>query len=377
MKHTPGFWTELDGGALLANVETIRRAAPRAKLAPVVKGNAYGHGMLRVARLLETSPHVAMLVVGTPESAIFLRKNKIKLPILLVGTWIAEQLPSLLRHNITPTIFSTECARLVNAAAKNSVVNCHLRVDTCDCGAGLDPRELPRLVASLADLPRVNIEAVYTHLFSSYTDPAATESALEKFDALFASLPQKIRRNVFRHAANSPAIFNHPRSHYQMVRPGNALYGLPFLRENGHSCPFGSHARQTDKNVRSPLKTCLTIKGRVTHIRESATPWKLGYHSRAHAARRLAIVPAGAAQAPWLFTQKNIEALVRGQRAKILSTGMEYLYLDVSKILNAQPGDEVVFLGKQGTDEITVSELMKKTSTDITLCERFGMTFES
>jgi alanine racemase len=300
-----------------------------------------------------------MCVVGTPDAALFLRKHRVALPLLLVGTWLPEQLPFLLRANVTPTLFSLDSARQLESAARRrrQVATCHLRVDTCDCGTGLDPRELPQLVASLPSLPHVRVEAIYTHLFSSYTDPAATTAALAAFDALFASLPASFRRRVFRHAANSPAIFNHPQSRYQMVRPGNALYGLPF---NGPDL----------------LQPCLAIKGRVTQIRETATPWKLGYHARAHAARRLAIVPAGASQAPWLLAHENTDALIRGQRAKLLSSGMEYLYLDISRIPDAQPGDEVVFLGKQGNDQITVRELMKKTAIDLTHCERLCMTEE-
>jgi len=356
--YQPGFWTEFDGAAFLQNINALHRiVGTRVKIAPVIKGNAYGHGIVRVARLLETSRLAAMFVVGTPDSALHLRKNRVASPLLLIGTWLPEQLPFLLRANVTPTLFSLDSARQLDAAARRrrQPATCHLRVDTCDCGTGLDPRELPQLVASLPSLPHVKIEAIYTHLFASYTDPAATTAALDTFDALFSSLPAWFRRNVFRHAANSPAIFNHPRSHYQMIRPGNALYGLPF-------------------NGPDVLKPCLAIKGRVTQIREAAAPWKLGYHSRAHAARRLAIVPAGASQAPWLLATENTDALVRGRRAQLLSSGMEYLYLDVSRIPDAQPGDEVVFLGKQGADEITVRELMQKTAIDLTHCERLCMT---
>ena len=361
--HPPGFWTELDEPALLGNLATLRRAAGgRARIAPVVKGDAYGHGMLRVARALEGLPRVAMLVAGTADAALSLRRHRVETPILLVGTWLPGELPGLLRHNITPSLFSADCARHVEAAARRlrRPAACHLRVDACDCGAGITPSEAPGLVGRLRALPHVRVEAVYTHLFASYADPAATEAALDVFDALFDSLPAWFRRGVFRHAANSPALFNHPRSRYQMVRPGNALYGLPLP-------PGAAHPG---------LRPCLSIKGRVTAVRGAASPWRLGYHSRAHAASRLAVVPAGAAQAPWLFSHGGADALVRGLRARILSTGMEYLYLDVSGIPAAQPGDEVVFLGRQGDDAITVAELMRKTNTDITLCERLVMTRE-
>ncbi len=359
--YTPGFWTEFNEQALLKNIEALRHLVGRGvMIAPVIKGNAYGHGMLRVARLLETSPHAAMFVVGTPDAALYLRKNKIKSPLLLIGTWLEEQLPLLLRHNVTPTLFSLDSARQVNVAARRrrKPATCHLRVDICNCGTGLDPAELPRLLEELPSLTHVKVEALYTHLFSSYTNAKATDCALDHFDKLFASLPAWFRQNVFRHAANTAAIFRHPRSHYQMVRPGNALYGLPF----------------TTSDAAYALQSCLAIKGRITLIRESATPWRLGYHSHPFRARRLATVPAGTTQAPWLFTQDAIPALVRGQRATLLSAGMEYLYLDVSHIPDAQTGDEVVFLGAQGHDEITVRELISKTKIDLTNCERFCIT---
>jgi len=363
----PAFWTELDAVALARNYRAIQKmAGRRVRLAPVIKGDAYGHGMLRVARAL-AGLQPPMFVVGTPDAALLLRQNGITTPVLLVGTWLPGQLPALLRHAVTPSLFSPACARHVDAAAKRlrlrEPVACHLRVDACDSGAGFAPVETPGFLETLPSLPRVRVAAVYTHLFASYTDPAATESALDVFDALFDSLPVGFRRGVFRHAANSPALLNHPRSRYDMARPGNALYGLPL--------PPGS------RGAAAPpvLHPCLSIKGRVTLVRASAAPWRLGYHSRAHAAQRLAVVPAGASQAPWLFSSHGgIEALVRGQRARVLSSGMEYLYLDVSRIPGAQPGDEAVFLGRQDGDEITVRELMQKTNTDLTLCERLCMT---
>ena len=364
MSRRPGFWTELDEAALAANLGALRRAVgPRVKIAPVIKGGAYGHGMVRVARALGRTRHAAMFVVGTPDAALTLRRAKITGPVLLVGTWLPDQLPPLLRQGVTPSLFSTECARHVEAAARRlrleSVV-CHLRVDVCGSGAGFDPAGMPALLGTLPALPRVRVAAVYTHLFASYTDPAATESALDAFDSFFAALPPAFRRGVIRHAANSPAIFNHPRGRYDMVRPGNALYGLPW---------------SVDEARDDGLQSCLAIKGRVTLVRGAVgtAPWRLGYHSRAHAARRLAVVPAGAAQAPWLLTRAGIDALVRGRRAPVLSSGMEYAYLDVSNIPDAQPGDEAVFLGRQGGEEITVRELMRKTGTDLTLCERLCM----
>lgn len=356
MSYLPNFWTEFDEAAMARNMDALqRRAGPGVRIAPVVKGDAYGHGMLRVTRALERMGGAAMFVLGSVDAAVWLRTQGIATPILLVGTWLPEHAPLLLQHAVTPTLFSPGSAAALNAAA-TAPAACHLRVDTCHCGTGMAPGELPAFIETLPSLPNLRVEALYTHLFASYTDPAATDAALDEFDRLFASLPAAFRASVFRHAANTAAIFGHPRSHYQMIRPGNALYGLPF------------------KPGQPSLEPCLAIKGRVTAIRGARTPWRLGYHSKNVVASRLATVPAGTTQAPWLLTQSGIDALVRGQRAPVLSTGMEYCYLDVSRIPGVAVGDEVTFLGKQGHDAITIPELLQRTGVDITNCERFCFT---
>ncbi len=327
----------------LAQDAALGQAAGHGRRAPdiiaVVKANAYGHGAVPVARALAEAG-ATWLAVADIEEGVELREAGIGGRILVFGALSVSDTDGVFSHDLTPTISSPGAARALAAAAasRGRRLGCHLKVDTGLNRLGFRDDNLRRTLPEVLASPSLDVEAVFTH-FATADD--AEHELFEVQRTRFAAAVDVVRRLDGRsrvtHAANSAACLRDSRTWGDLVRPGLLLYGVvppPLASTIG-------------------LAPAMTLTSRVVAVKGVREGERVGYGGRyqASAPATIAIVPAGYADGLDRRLEGRGAALVRGQRAPIVgAVSMDMLTADVSAIAGVVPGDEVVFLGTQGTE---------------------------
>ena len=347
----------VDLGALKSNFVAIqahlRRERPTATpgVIAVVKANAYGHGAGQVGRALEDAG-ADLLACADIEEGAALRAAGVRADILIFGALSVSDLDGLFDCRLTPTISSPGAARAVQAAAARHKqrVRYHLKIDTGMNRLGFRFDNLRRSLPELLRSPNLDLEAVFTH-FATADDPASTlfDEQRRRFDQVLADLKALGARPRFVHAANSAAVVRDPRVWFDRVRPGLLLYGIvpPPLQSTIALAPV------------------MTLSSRVTAVKGMRTGEVTGYGARFTATKptTIAIVPAGYADGLDLRLAGRGAVLIRGRRAPIIgSVCMDMIMIDVTG-LDASPGDEVVFIGSQGSDTIDAREMAETIGT--------------
>ena len=322
----------------------LNRSAGRGTVRPpgiiaVVKANAYGHGARPVAKTLEAAG-ATMLAVADIEEGVDLRKSGIQAPILVFGALSVSDVDGVFDHDLTPTISSPAAGAALQAAAeqRGTRLRYHLKIDTGMNRLGFRHDNLRRTLPALLSSPNLSLDAVQTH-FGSADEPGhklfddqriCFEGACHVLDELSAG-PR------VRHAANSAALLRDSRVWYDFVRPGLLLYGLV-------PPPLGSTLA---------LAPVMSLTSRVVAVKGVRVGESVGYGGRFTAERAvtLAVIPAGYADGLDRRLEGRGAVLIRGRRAPIVgAVSMDMLTVDVTDIDAVGPGDEVVFLGAQGSE---------------------------
>jgi alanine racemase len=330
----------------LASEAALNRDAGRGPIeAPgviaVVKANAYGHGAVAVARALEDAG-ARWLAVADIEEGIELRDAGLRARILVFGALSVSDVDGVFTHDLTPTISSPAAARALQAAAhaRQTVLRCHLKIDTGMHRLGYRFDNLGRTTPALLASANLEIESVHTH-FATADEPEHPlfEEQRLRFEQACAVLAELGLAPPSRHAANSAALLRDSRVWFDFVRPGLLLYGVA-------PPPLATTI---------PLRSVMTLTSRVVAVKGLRAGETAGYGARFRAERPsvLAVVPAGYADGLDRRLEGRGYALVRGRRAPIVgSVSMDMLTVDVTDHGVVDPGDEVVFLGSQGASAV-------------------------
>lgn len=316
--------------ALSHNVAVIRsHVQANTRMLAAVKANAYGHGAVATARYLETCG-VTWFGVATAEEALELRAGGISAEILIFMP-VYNRIAELVEQAITLTVADRYSLDIVKAAGVKAQV--HLKVDTGMGRLGLGWQQAVPLAQQLEDEATLEFGGVWTHFAASDDeDRTATEAQLEAFHAFLAELVRQGINPPLVHSANSAAIFAHPDSHFDMVRPGIALYGY-------HSSPFIA-------GLESRLKPALTLTAPITYVKQvkKGTPISYSQLWRAPRDTTIATVRIGYADGyPRSLTGKA-DVLVQGQPCQIAGRiCMDQLMVDVGDLAVAV-GDRVTLL---------------------------------
>ena len=221
-------WLEIDQGALERNLEKIKMLTlPTAEILAVIKANAYGHGLPQVANIL--AKKVAYFGVASIEEAVKLRQNGIEIPILLFGIHFEPQIEKAIEFNITLSISSLEQAKMIHHVSEEirKPALIHIKIDTGMGRLGIPLRIAKETVIQIASMKSLQLEGIYTHFpVAECQDDKTTAKQIQEFGRLISVLSDKGISFAYRHTANSAGIFFHRDSHFNMVRPGLALYGI-------------------------------------------------------------------------------------------------------------------------------------------------------
>jgi alanine racemase len=226
--QTRPVYLEVNLSQLRKNIEAIRAHVGSAKVMPMIKANAYGHGVDGVAPFIE--PYVDYLGVAILEEGIHLRELGITKPILVAGGTLPEQVPYFAQYDLTLTGSSIELLDTANEISRTTGrrIKTHLKIDTGMERVGVHEYEAEALIEKSSACSHLEVEGIYTHLANSEaTDGNYSQLQLERFeDALDVYRRLSIPVPPIRHVCNSGGILNLPQAHFDMVRPGILFYGV-------------------------------------------------------------------------------------------------------------------------------------------------------
>jgi alanine racemase len=350
---TPNTWVEIDRAALLSNVYACRQLiGPHCRLLALVKGNAYGHGLLETATVL-LAADIDMLGVEAVGEAVTLRAGGVTCPILLVGPIPLADISLLLSHRLTPLLVSPEQVQMVGEFARRAAcgLDVHLKFDTGMHRQGIMREELPVLLDLLAKYPGLCVSGVATHLARAdeAEQPEWTRRQLDRFHDMLATLAAAGIRAPSRHAANSAAALLWPETRLDMVRLGIMLYGF-----------WPGPAVERASAEKLTLRPVMTWKTRVAAVKTVPCGGSIGYGGSYVTTRasRIAVLPLGYYEGYGRSLSNLGQVLIHEQRAPVCGrVSMNLMTVDVTDIPAVQPGDEVVLLGRQGTSAISAEEL--------------------
>jgi alanine racemase len=342
-------WVEIDLARLRRNLQLIRRDLPRhVQLLAVVKDEAYGHGALDVARIaLEEGAWGFGL--STLEEAVALRDAGITAPLLLLGERQEAELPWCVEHNLTVCVSEPHIVRMLAriAAAQDKQVPAHLKVNSGMSRYGVRWDEALPLIEQIAAEKSLRLEGAMTHFAQSdETDKTFANLQFSRFNEVLRALEQRSISVKLRHTCNSGGFLDLPHAHLDMVRVGLLLYGI--------------YPSQVCRRIPG-IEPVMSVKARIAAIQKLKPGEVVGYGMRytAKTERRIAVLPIGYGDA---FPRVRNEgcALIHGKRAPIVGgIAMDALTVDITEIPEAQRWDEVVIMGRQGSEEITVHDIAR------------------
>ncbi len=350
-------WCEVDAEALAHNMRAFRaHLGPAPLLAPAVKSNGYGHGLLIAARAFLRGG-ADWLCVHSLDEARALRAAGVTAPVYVfgpLGPWELEEAVVLSLRLVTYT--QEQVQRLAALRPpRGERVRLHLKVETGNNRQGLPLPELLELAREVARHPHLEVEGLCSHFANveDTTDHSYAERQLALFHEAHAALCALGLRPRLRHIANSAAALLWPERVMEMARVGVSAYGLWPSKET-RGVAAGLWARPLD------LRPALTWKARVAQVKRVAEGESVGYGCSFTTTRDslIAVVPVGYYEGYDRGLSSLAHALIRGRRAPVRGrVCMNMIMVEVTDIPGVCLGDEVVLLGAQGGERVTAEQL--------------------
>ena len=339
-------YLKIDLDAIADNFRAIREKAGVPVMA-VVKADAYGHGAVPVAQLLQND--CAFFGVSSVAEALELRHAGLSKPILILGHTPVDAFPVVVREQIRPTIFRWEdaCALSAEAQKQGVTVPFHFAVDTGMSRIGFQATEdAADLCARIAKLPGLDAEGLFSHFATAdCADLSRTEAQRALFDRFYEMLCARGVTIRLRHLDNSAGLMGQS-CHYDMVRAGIVTYGL-------------YPSDEVDPKL-LPLHPAMSWHSHISHIKLLEPGREISYGGTYVTTRdtMVATVPVGYADGYRRNLSNRFYVLIRGQRAPILGrVCMDQLMVDVTDIPGVTPGEPVVLMGRNGEECISAEQI--------------------
>jgi alanine racemase len=341
---------EIDLAALRHNFRQLRQlVGSGVGILAMVKADAYGHGLLPASRAFAQAG-ARDFAVAEVEEGVRLRQAGVTGRIVVMLGVDRQGAAEAVAHELTPVVYDLEAVAALSAAAARAgrCQDVQLKVDVGMGRLGILPRDCARFLAGLARFPHLRLAGILSHFpLADDDDPRATAAQAEVFREVLARLPGDLGGGRPYHIANSAALLRFPGMHFDMVRPGIALYG---------SAPAPALLRPPAP----PLFPAMRFRSRVIQVKELPAGRGVSYGHRYVTARptRLAVLPVGYDDGYLRRLTGRAQVLVAGRRAPVCGTiCMNACMVDVTDIAGVRPGDEVVLLGRQGNEEVRAEEM--------------------
>lgn len=350
-------WVEIDHQALAHNVQVLKKSlAPQTALMAVVKADAYGHGVLKVAETVLKNG-ATWLAIATLGEGVELREAGITAPILILGaTNTKEEIEAIAYWNLQPTLCTVEQVQLFSAtmAKLGQTLPVHLKIDTGMSRLGTRWEDAADFIEIVHQAKNLNIASIYSH-FATADEPdlTMTHRQHERFKTTLKAIQKQQIPLPKLHISNSAGILLGQEFHYDFVRAGLAIYGAypaPHLED------------------KIPLKPVMQVKARVTQIKTLPPDTGVSYGHRFVTPNetRIAVVGIGYADGVSRKLSNNLKVLLNGEFApQIGSITMDQIMLEISHLPDTKVGDVVTLIGgeKGGDRQITVDQWANQLDT--------------
>lgn len=357
-------WAEISFDALHHNIRTFRNAiSPSTKLLACLKANAYGHGAIEIAREAERLG-IDYLSVACLDEALQLRLAGIQAPILVLGYTPPEGVPSACQYNITLTVYSSDVLQAIAALPTDSLkLKVHVKIDSGMGRLGLLPGEgAVAYIEALRSMPQVELEGLFTHFScADEWDKSYTLGQHRRFQDLVDALQAKGIVFPIVHTGNSATGIDLPELTGSMLRLGISLYGL--------------YPSEEVERERAQLQPVLSLKTKLARVQVLPPNYGISYGKIYSTAQEECIgtLPVGYADGYSRMMTGKVQVLIRGKRVPVVGKicmDQCMVQLDALNELQResmtpaiQMGEEVVLIGQQGSERITVEELAAYTGT--------------
>ena len=341
--------------------EMRKNIAEDTKMIAVVKADAYGHGAVPVAHLIEDYDYIWGFAAATAEEAVHLRQAGITKPILILGIVFDEYFPELVQYDIRPAVCEYDEAKKLSdeAVLQNKTVHIHIALDTGMTRIGYaDIPESVEEIKKIAELPNLEIEGMFTHFArADEYDRSPAMVQLERYQDFSKRVEEAGVDIPLHHCSNSAGIIRVPEANLSIVRAGITIYGI-----------YPSSEVERDIVKLAPV---MELKSHITYVKDVPAGAAISYGGTyvADKKRRVATIPVGYADGyPRQLSNKGW-VLIHGKKAPILGrVCMDQFMADVTEIDNVKKGDEVTLLGRDGDEFISIEEMGD-------LCGRFSYEF--
>ena len=349
MKILRPTWAEVDLANIALNINAIKDfVGSKVGILAVVKADAYGHELVKVAAALENTP-VNMFGVATVEEGIQLRQSGIKKDILILGSiYPFKNFKEVVNFDLTPTVASVAGLEALEKYCLKSGkrVPFHLKIDTGMARIGLSPSTAAVVLPKIRKLKKAYMEGIYTHLACGDTQNDFTKTQFLEFKKIVSRA-----KSAYKHIAASASIINYRNSYFNLVRPGLLIYGL---------LPFKNAANYI------PVKPALELKTKIVFLKSVPKNTSISYGRTFYTGRasRVATVPIGYADGLSRHNSNNAHMIVNGRKVPVVgSVCMDMTMLNVTGIPGVSVGSEVVVIGSQGGQTITAEDVAAGTRT--------------
>lgn len=343
---------------LLHNLHQFQTLAPNGVVAPVLKSNAYGHGLLEIARALESEPNIPFFVVDSYFEAVALRAKNVKKPLLVIGYTRPETIAESRLKHVAFTITTIETLRALKDTKK--AIPFHIKIDTGFHRQGIDPHEIPEAVEIVQTNPRIRLEGICTHLpDADNSDQKFTEQQLQRWSTIAAEFEKHFPGINYIHGCNTEGSRLSSTTHDTVVRVGIGLYGL---------CETPQITAKLD------LQPVLNMGTIITSLRTVRAGDTIGY-SRTFVAKKdmkVATIPvgyfegldrrlsSGPENTPCVYFQvgaRNIACPVVGR------ISMNITSIDVSAVPDVAVGTPVIVISNTSSDPNSIHSFAKACGT--------------
>lgn len=344
-------WIEISMANIKYNIQQIQAKAGNSELVGVIKADAYGHGAVNYAKVLEEQGVDTFAVATIPEAIQLREAGFSSQQMIVLGIAPEESIADILKYDIISVVCELSFAeKLSEAAAKiGKTANCMIAIDTGMGRIGYTHCDESTLaeIKKICSLKCLEIFGLFSHFATADAeDKGYAEEQHKKYDDFYAEITESGVAVKNRILANSAAIMEMPGTHYDYVRPGIILYGI-------------YPSKEVDRKGLD-LKPVMTVKAKIIYLKTIEAGASIGYGRtyKAPGARRIATLPVGYADGlPRLCSNKG-RVIVNGYYAPIVGNiCMDQCMIDVTDIPDVKLGDTVIIMGEEGKLSVTADDI--------------------